>query len=55
MLSKGGTFQHLGTALRNKISIRAEIKNRLKSGSACYQSVQNLLASSLISKTIKIS
>jgi len=31
-----------------------EIKSRLKSGNACYHSVQNLLSSSLLSKNIKI-
>jgi hypothetical protein len=30
------------------------IKSRLKSGSACYHSVQKLLSSSLLSKNIKI-
>ena len=31
-----------------------EIKSRLKSGNACYHSVQNLLSSSLLSKNLKI-
>ena len=31
-----------------------EIKSKLKSGNACYHSVQNLLSSSLLSKRIKI-
>jgi hypothetical protein len=35
-------------------SIQEEIKSRLKSGTACYYSVQNLLSSSLLSKNIKI-
>jgi hypothetical protein len=30
------------------------IKSRLKSGNACYHSVQNLLSSSLLSKSVKI-
>jgi hypothetical protein len=30
--------------------IREEIKSRLKSGNSCYNSVQNLLSSSLLSK-----
>jgi len=34
--------------------IQEEIKSRLKSGNACYHSVQNLLSSSLISKNLKI-
>jgi hypothetical protein len=31
-----------------------EMKRRLKSGNACYHSVQNLLSSSLLSKNLKI-
>jgi len=31
-----------------------EIKSRLRSGNACYLSVQNLLSSRLISKNLKI-
>ena len=47
-------FRYLGTTLTNQNSIQEEIKSRLKSGNACYHSVQNLLSSSLISKNIKI-
>jgi hypothetical protein len=43
-------FKYLGTTLTNKNSIHEEIKSKLKSGNACYHSVQNLLPSSLISK-----
>jgi hypothetical protein len=43
-------FKYLGTTLTNKDSIQEEIKNRLKSGNACYHSVQNHLSSSLLSK-----
>ena len=35
-------------------SILEEIKSRLKSGNACYHSVQNILSSSLLSKNLKI-
>ena len=35
-------------------TIQEEIKSRLKLGNACYYSVQNLLSSSLLSKTLKI-
>jgi F0F1-type ATP synthase delta subunit len=35
-------------------SIQEDIKSRLKSGNACYHSMQNLLSSSLLSKNIKI-
>ena len=38
----------------NQNSIQEEIKRRLKSGNACYHSVQNLLFYSLLSKIIKI-
>jgi len=44
----------LGTTLTNQNSIQEEIKNILKSGYACYHSVQNLLSSSLLSKNLKI-
>jgi hypothetical protein len=39
-----------GTTLTNQNSIQEEIKSRLKSGNACYHSVQNLLSSRLLSK-----
>ena len=42
------------TTLTNQNSIQEEIKSRLKSGTACYHSVQNLLSSSLILKNLKI-
>jgi len=47
-------FKYLGTTLTNQNSIQEEIKNGLKSGNACYHSVQNLLSSSLLSKNLKI-
>ena len=34
-------FKYLGTALTDKNFIHEEIKSRLKSGNACYNSVQN--------------
>ena len=37
-------FKYLGTNLTNQNSIQKEIKSRLKSGNACYDSVQNLLS-----------
>ena len=42
------------TTLTNQNSILEEIKSRMKSGNACYHSVQNLLSSSLLSKNIKM-
>jgi hypothetical protein len=47
-------FKHLGTTLKNQKSILKEIKSRLKSGNACYHSLQNILSSSLLTKNIKI-
>jgi len=47
-------FKYLGKTLTNQISIAEEIKGRLKSGNACYHSVQNLLSSGLLSKNLKI-
>ena len=47
-------FEYLGTTLTNQNSIPEEIKSRLSSGNACYQSVQNLLSSRLLSKNSKI-
>ena len=46
-------FKYLGTTLTNQNSIQEEIKTILKLGNACYYSVQNLLVSSLLSKTLK--
>jgi len=47
-------FKYLGTTLTNQNSIAEEIKSRLKSGNACYNSVQNLLSCRLLSKNLKI-
>jgi hypothetical protein len=47
-------FKYLGTTLTNQNSIQEEIKSRLKSGNACYLSVQNLLSSCLLSTNLKI-
>jgi len=47
-------FKYLGTTLTNQNSILGEIKSRLKSGNACYHSVQNLLSSRFLSKNLKI-
>ena len=47
-------FKYLGTALASQNSFQEEIKSRLKSGNACYRSVQNLLSSSSLSKNLKI-
>jgi hypothetical protein len=46
--------KYLGTNLTNQNSITEEIKSRLKSGYACYHSVQNLLSCSLLSNNVRI-
>jgi hypothetical protein len=45
-------FKYLGTTNQN--SIEEEIMSRLKLGNTCYYSVQNLLSSCLLSKTLKV-
>jgi hypothetical protein len=47
-------FRYLGTTARNQNLIQEEIKRRLNSGNACCHSVQKLLSSCLLSKTLKI-
>ena len=47
-------FKYSGTTLTNQNSIAEEIKSRLRSGNACYHSVQNVLSSRLLSKNLKI-
>jgi hypothetical protein len=47
-------FKYLGISLTNQNSYQNEIKNTVKSGNACHHSVQNLLSSSLLSKSLKI-
>ena len=48
-------FKYLGRTLTNQNSIAEENKSSLRSGNACYHSVQNLLSSRLLSKNVKIS
>jgi len=47
-------FKYLETTLTTQNSNQEEIKSRLKSGNACYHSVQNLLSSSLLPKNLKV-
>ena len=51
---RAGQFKYFGTTLTNKNSINEEIKTSVKSGNACYHSVQNFLHSSQLPKNIKI-
>jgi hypothetical protein len=44
----------MGKMLTDENSNQEEIKSRLKSGNACYHSVQNLLSSGLLLDNIKI-
>jgi len=46
-------YKFMGKILTKQNSIQDEIKSRLKSGNACYHSVQNLLSSSLLFKNLK--
>ena len=51
----GGDIKFLGKkTITNQNSIQDEIKSRLKSGNACYLSIQNILSYSLLSKNLKI-
>ena len=47
-------FNYLEITLTNQNSIQEEIKSRLKSGNACYHSVQNPLSSSSLPKNTEI-
>ena len=47
-------FRYLGTTLTHQNSVHEEIKSRFKSENACYNSVQNLLSSSLLSRNLKV-
>jgi hypothetical protein len=47
-------FKYLGTTITTQNLIQKEIKRRLNSGNACYNSVQNLLSSRLLPKNVKI-
>jgi hypothetical protein len=47
-------FKYLESTVTYQNLILEEIKRRLNSGNACYHSVQNLLPSPLLSKSVKI-
>jgi hypothetical protein len=47
-------FRYLGMTITNQSLLPEESKRRLHSGTACYQSVHNLLSSCLLRKNIKI-
>jgi hypothetical protein len=47
-------IKYVGTTGTDKNLIQEEIKRKLNSGNACYHSVQNLLSSRMLSKTVKV-
>jgi hypothetical protein len=47
-------FKYLEPTVTNQNLIQEEIKRRLNSGDPCCHSVQNLVPSRLLSKTVKI-
>jgi hypothetical protein len=47
-------FKYLGTTLTDQNCIQEEIKSRLNSGYACYDLVQSLLPSRLLSRNVKV-
>jgi hypothetical protein len=47
-------YKYLGMTVTNQNLIQEEIKRRLNSGNTCYNSVQNILSSSLLSKNVTI-
>jgi hypothetical protein len=50
---KGWKSSNIWENLKKIKHIHKEIGSRLKSGNACYRSVQNLLSSSLLSKNFE--
>jgi hypothetical protein len=47
-------LKYFGTTVTNQNLIQEEIRRRLDSGNACYDSAHNLLSSRLLSKSLKI-
>jgi hypothetical protein len=48
------TFKYPGTTLTDQICIHEGIKSRLNSLNACYHSVQSLVSSRLLSRSVKV-
>jgi hypothetical protein len=47
-------FKYLGTTLTDQNYTHEEMKSRQYSGNACYHSVQSLLSSRLLSRSLKV-
>jgi hypothetical protein len=47
-------LKYLGTAVTYQNFIQEKTKRRLNSGSGCYNSVENLLSSRLLSKNVEL-
>jgi hypothetical protein len=47
-------FKYFGTTLTDQTCMNEDIKRRLNSGNACYHSVQSLLSSRLLSRSVKV-
>jgi hypothetical protein len=47
-------FRYLGTTLTDQNCMHEETESRLNSGNACYNSIQSLLSSHLLSRNVKV-
>jgi hypothetical protein len=47
-------FEYLGSTLADQNHMHDEMKSRLNSGNTCYHSVQSLLSSRLLSRSLKV-